>query len=209
MTTLAAAFLFARFTVLAPADGQAKEFEAGYRRHLAWHDAAGDPCPWHGWTIVTGTRPGVFVDATVGRTAREIDEPVAPAEDAADFAKNVRPHARLVSNVVYRHRPDLCGDPSPAADAPFSSLVTIVVEAERVREFESALARAKLHGACLELASGGAAPSYLLLRPASKLTEALGTGLPSLEGVESATVEAVRYRPELSSPKPPAPAPAR
>src|SRR5262245_50158225 len=112
MTLLAAAALLARFTTIAPNAGMDADFEAGYRRHLEWHRAHRDPWTWHGWTIVSGERLGLFVDATVDRTIEEVDAPVAPAEDRADNERNVAPHARFVSSSLYRLRPDLGSEPT-------------------------------------------------------------------------------------------------
>ena len=172
--------LLARFTFIMPKEG----FDAGYQRHLEWHRAHADPWIWHGWTVVTGERLGMFVDATIDRTPAEIDSPVAPAEDQADFLKTVAPVGQLVSSAIYRSRPDLCRTSSIVA--PFASMIT-------VRTTEAAIAAKKIDGACFELRSGGTAVTYLIIRPAATLSAAA-----AFDAFPGATVEALRYRKDLT-----------
>jgi len=39
---------YARIAILRPHDGDTVDFEAGYIRHLAWHQQAGDTWVWYG-----------------------------------------------------------------------------------------------------------------------------------------------------------------
>lgn len=192
------AFLLARFTVIVPHDGQAAEFEAGYRRHLEWHRAKADPWPWYGWTIVSGERLGVFVDATIDRTAEELDTPVDPAGDRADNERNVAPYGRFAQSSVYRRRPDLCDDPGVITE-PFATMVTLRIRAGESAPFERRLKEANLRAYCFELLSGGDHPSYLILKPARSLSAA-ATWQPAFAGssVSSLVTETLRYREDLT-----------
>jgi hypothetical protein len=87
---------YARIAVLRPHDGQNVEFEAGYLRHLAWHQGAKDPWTWYGWSIWAGDRNRWFVYATFGHSASSLDSAVTPGEDrraAADPSARVH-HGR-------------------------------------------------------------------------------------------------------------------
>ena len=55
---------YARIAVLRPLDGHSVDFEAGYIRHLAWHQGARDPWSWYGWSIWAGDRNRWFIYAT-------------------------------------------------------------------------------------------------------------------------------------------------
>jgi len=68
-------------------------FEAGYREHLGWHARNGDPLVWYAWTVQTGPRRGLFIDATAGTSFSALDRRVKPAEDGADFRRTAAPHA--------------------------------------------------------------------------------------------------------------------
>ncbi|SKB44648.1 hypothetical protein [Sphingopyxis flava] len=71
-------------------------FEAGYRAHLGWHARNGDPLIWYAWTVQTGPRRGLFVDATAGTSFSALDRRVKPAEDGADFRRTAASHAVAV-----------------------------------------------------------------------------------------------------------------
>jgi hypothetical protein len=190
MDVLLAAALFARITVLTPRDQMHGQFEAGYKRHLQWHREHRDPWTWHGWTIVSGERFGTFIDGTFGHAAADFDAAVAPAEDAADNTGNVLPFATVATSAFYRARPDLGSAAADALTAPFATLVTIPADARA----EAALREAKIEGLCFELASGGRSGSYLLFVPARTLSATLTLALP----FENATVESLRYRPDMT-----------
>jgi len=71
-------------------------FEAAYRAHLGWHARNGDPLVWYAWTVQTGPRRGLFIDATAGTGLAALDRRVKPAEDSADFRRTAAPHAEAV-----------------------------------------------------------------------------------------------------------------
>lgn len=190
---------YARITVLEPREGKARDFEAGYRRHLAWHRSKRDPWAWYGWTVSTGPRTGVFIDGTFDRTADELDAPVAPAEDSADNQRNVFPHARLATTALYRLRPELSRGTSAQLKSPWATLATVHVKPGRERDFEAALARLEADRRLVyELLSGGDGATYVVFVPGEKVSELLGRpALPASDAIASAHTEAVRFRPEL------------
>src|SRR5712692_8232353 len=71
---------YARIAILRPHDGDTVDFEAGYIRHLAWHQQARDPWTWYGWSVWAGERQRWFIYATFGHSAGGLDSAVAPAE---------------------------------------------------------------------------------------------------------------------------------
>lgn len=188
----------ARLTVLVPKDGQDQQFEDGYKRHLEWHRAHGDRWTWLGWTVVTGERLGWFVDGTFDRSPAEIDAPVAPAEDAADNETNVQPHASFASSSLYVRR-DGARSALKTLTAAFLSVTTCRVHPGRERDFQRALEARGGEQLVLELVSGGARPTWLVLRPAATLGHLLEADwLPQSDAIDSCTSEALRYRGDLS-----------
>src|SRR5262245_62080777 len=91
---------YARIAILHPRDGQTVEFEAGYVRHLAWHQQAGDKWAWYGWTVTFGERQRWFVYATFGHSAASFDSPVSPGDDERDNVLNVAPHVDSWANAL-------------------------------------------------------------------------------------------------------------
>jgi hypothetical protein len=176
---------YARITVLAPREGMQKEFEEGYKRHLEWHRAHADRWTWYGWTVTTGERFGTFIDGTFDHPAADFDAAVAPADDAADNAKNVLPYARIVSTAIYRV---LRGSPA-VLNAPFIALRSLPAKASRdaIGSEGEALR--------LELVSGGEEGSLLVFIP-EKSVSALASRTPDT-GL-GATIEALRLRADLT-----------
>jgi hypothetical protein len=199
ITTILAATLFARFTVLAPKEGVQQDFESGYKRHLEWHAAQPDTWSWLGWTVTTGERFGTFIDATVDREATDFDAPVAPAADAADNAKNVLPYARIVTTSLYQLRRDLGDRPTSDLKSHLLSLMTVDVEPGAESRFEAQLRPNHVNLIVFELVNGGEVPRYLIFVPARTMSEVANAAMPAARaGVRRVTVETVRFRPDLS-----------
>lgn len=189
-----AAFLFA----YRPNPGQEASFRAGYRRHLDWHREHGDPLIWYGWEVLTGDRPGLFVDGVFGAPFSALDHRVDPAGDVADMNENVAPFVRPVFRMALRVRSEL-GTASPLEDGDPSPLVTVVRVQLRPgtgERFEELLRRLRggamesspvLGYTCYELVSGGPEPTYLLMLPASSIAD-LGAAPTTLSGLVDAVL---------------------
>jgi hypothetical protein len=201
---------YARIAVLRPHDGQTVEFEAGYVRHLGWHQQARDPWVWYGWSIWAGERQRWFVYATFGHSAARFDSVVAPAEDERDNVLTVAPHVEYAGNALYQVLPLLSngtGEPTPATRLEYTA-VDLVPGADAARAFERSLtaAHASLKGETLwyRMVAGGPSPRYVRLRPRPGLSAVLNEGgdqaLP--EGVTAlvakTTVEIWTLRPTMS-----------
>jgi len=170
---------YARIAVLRPLDGHAVEFEAGYIRHLEWHQQAFDPWTWYGWSIWGGDRYRWFVYATFGHSATGLDSAVTPGDDERDNLANVAPHVEWVENGLYEFLPALSrgsGEPGPTPRLEYTR-VDLVPGAGSARAFEAALAsrRDKLQSETLwfRLVAGGPTPRYVRLRPRSSLSAVL------------------------------------
>ena len=94
---------YARMVVLEPRDGQERNFEEGYQRHLEWHRQQKDSWTWLGWSFVLGPRLGQFMDGTFGHPAGDFDKAVDPAADAADNSRTVVPYAFFSRHSAYEH----------------------------------------------------------------------------------------------------------
>ncbi|WP_242111447.1 hypothetical protein [Luteimonas aquatica] len=87
--------------------GMEARFDAGYRRHLAWHRDKRDPLVWYGWYVGDGARAGLFVDGSFGAPFAAFDRRVDPAGDGADAGRNVTPYADTADRASYRLRREL------------------------------------------------------------------------------------------------------
>jgi hypothetical protein len=168
---------YARIAVLRPLDGKTVEFEAGYIRHLAWHQQARDPWVWYGWSIWAGDRYRWFVYATFGHSAASLDSAVTPAEDERDNLVNVAPHVEWVENGLYEYLSGVSrgtGEPQPTARLEFTTVDVLPAAAEA---FEAALnaGQARLQGETLwyRMVAGGPVARYVRLRPQPSLSAVL------------------------------------
>jgi hypothetical protein len=199
---------YARIAVLRPHDGQTVEFEAGYLRHLAWHQQARDPWVWYGWSIWAGDRYRWFVYATFGHSAGSLDSAVTPAEDERDNVMNVAPHVEWVTNGLYEFLPGLSrgnGKPQPTARLEFT---TVELAPGTEKAFEAALtaAQSKLTSETLwyRMVVGGPVPRYVRLRPQLGLSAILqgrsGQDPPEVvnQWIVKTTVEVWTLRPTMS-----------
>jgi len=199
---------YARIAILHPHDGHTVDFEAGYIRHLAWHQQARDPWTWYGWSVWAGDRQRWFIYATFGHSATSLDSAVAPAEDERDNVLNVAPHVEYVGNAVYEYLPGLSrgtGEPQPTARLEFTTVDLVPGSA---RAFEAALGagQSTSRGETLwyRMVAGGAAPRYVRLRPRPSLSavldgrseQALPDGINPL--IARTTVEILTLRPTMS-----------
>src|SRR5437762_8258747 len=170
---------YARIAVLRPHDGQTTEFEAGYLRHLAWHQQAGDKWIWYGWSIWAGNRYRWFVYATFGHSAGSFDSAVGPAEDERDNVLNVAPHVEWIETGLYELLPALSRGPAEGAPQPTARLEFTIVELlpGTSKAFEAALGpvQATLQRETLwyRMVGGGAVPRYVRLRPYGSLSAIL------------------------------------
>jgi hypothetical protein len=199
----------ARIVSWQPKPGQKDAFEAGYKRHLQWHGEHRDPWAWHGWTVASGDQVGTFVDGTFFRSWSDFDSPVAPAEDAADNAKNVYPYADLRTVAAYELVQGSVWSPANLT-SPLISAVEFEVAPGREQQFEQSATQAlkSKQGAFALFRAADGTSKYLLFLPAAK-PSGLASHAPAVRAVNHAAnrdaqvvrsyrMQLLRYRAELS-----------
>ncbi len=199
---------YARIAVLRPYEGHSVEFEAGYIRHLAWHQQARDTWVWYGWSVTYGERQRWFVYASFGHSATSFDNPVSPVEDERDNVLNVVPHAEFAGNALYEYLPALSrgtGEPQPTPRLEFTA-VDLVPGAAKAFEAALSARQSSLQEETLwyRVVAGGPTPRYVRLRPQPSLSavidgksqQALPDGTDHL--VAKTTVEIWTLRPTMS-----------
>ena len=163
----------AAFSVWKPKDGQAANFEAGYKQHLKWHRSAGDLWDWYGWLIISGPRDGQFIDATFGHAWSDLDHRVDPAGDGADNALHTEPFADFLSGSKWQRLPFSAAEDSTTLGARYLRMLTIDVSnaAAAITIIQAAAAAAPRKFLAYEKLDGGALPQLLLLFPSTSFTE--------------------------------------
>lgn len=157
-----------------PKDGMRAQFDAGYRKHLGWHAAHGDPLVWYGWYVTHGARAGMFIDGTFGAPFAAFDHRVAIADDAKDAEANVLAYAQPTFRASYRVRRDL-GNGTPLERWQPTTLVDVhhyKVKLGRSAQFEQIVRRmrAAVEAGHKDVActwyqgvAGTATPEYMLM----------------------------------------------
>lgn len=199
---------YARIAVLRPHDGDTVDFEAGYIRHLAWHQQARDSWVWYGWTIAFGERQRWFVYASFGHSAESLDNPVPASEDERDNILNVTPHAEFVGNALYEYLAAASRGTGAPTPTPRLELTTVDLVPGAAGTFERAIAagQSALKDETLwyRLVAGGPSPRYVRLRPSRSFTEILDAAnrQPFPDAVNGSiakiTVEVLTLRPAMS-----------
>jgi len=199
---------YARIALFHPRDGHTTDFEAGYLRHLAFHQQAKDTWAWYGWNVTFGERQRWFVYATFGHSAASFDNPVDPTGDERDNVLNVTPHVDQWSNALYEYLPALSRGTGVPQPSPRLELTTVDLKPGGDRAFEAAIRNSQPALATetlwFRMAAGGPAFRYVRLRPQPSLAAVLESRRqPSLpdtvyELMSHATVDILTLRPTMS-----------
>lgn len=195
--------------------GKDEQFEAGYRKHLQWHQDHADPLVWYGWYVTQGERMGMFIDGTFGAPFSALDHRVSPAEDGRNADATFIPFVKPAARASYRLRRELStGTPLEQWQPARMMLVTRYrVKPGHAARFEAALremAKAQNTGGkaktWYEAVAGTDVPEYMLMealagwetlgeadmqRPDQRSSELADT-------IESATNEVWTYQADLS-----------
>jgi hypothetical protein len=154
--------------------GMTQQFEAGLKKHAAWHRAQKDTWTWEVWEGETGPATGQYVIGTFGHGWEDFDKPpVDPQADGADFNANVAPAVESVEGVIVVSLPEVS---QWTATAPPKLIEVITLELHSGAEDEFLLAVRKTTEAIQKtkwapawewnvLASGGSHPTFYLVIP--------------------------------------------
>src|SRR5262245_9449158 len=99
--------------------GSEAQFEAGRKRHMAWHKSKGDTWAWFAWDVLTGDNTGTHVVGTFGRAFKDFDgRDEFQAEDGADAIANTGAFVESTRQALYVLRPDMSAPMDAAAVVP-------------------------------------------------------------------------------------------
>ena len=126
-----------------PKPGMNKQYEAGRKKHMAWHKSQKDTWSWAVFEVLSGDNTGWYVVGSFQHAWKDFDgrEKFEQA-DLADHAVNV---ARSVAGSAVRYyieRADISLSPSSASSrtpAPMFSVTTFLLKPEGVNDFVEAV----------------------------------------------------------------------
>jgi len=130
------------YFVTKPKAGMTQQFEAGRKKHMAFHKKSNDTFAWITWEIVSGPELGSYMIGTGGHAWKDFDgREKFNAEDTADVAANVGPYTESNRNAYWVLRPDLSLSEEPAAPAKFLAVVEFTVKPDGVTSFTEAVVK--------------------------------------------------------------------
>ncbi|HMK73604.1 MAG TPA: hypothetical protein VK454_09705 [Myxococcaceae bacterium] len=157
--------------------GATKQYEAGRKKHMAWHKSQKDTWTWYVWEVITGQDTGSYIVGTFGHAWKDFDgrEKFEQA-DIADLSVNVGPSVSHDVDRVYIERADMSLSPSTASStpAPMVSVTAFSLRPEGVNDFIDAVKKINegikktnypQPGASrwYQLINGGEVPLYVLV----------------------------------------------
>ena len=161
--------------------GMVDKYEAGRKKHMAWHKAQGDPWIWNTYEITTGPDTGSYLIVSGNHQWADLDTWTAKFGDGDTADANVSmAGTQAGSQLTYWWQLNAISR-LPAADAPptaFYSLATYHVKpghdgamAATVGKINAALVAANypLHSIWYRLVNGGSTPAYAVVTPRANM----------------------------------------
>ena len=176
-----------QYFVSKPKAGSVQQFEAGRKKHMAFHKKANDTFTWITWEIISGPELGSYLIGTGGHAWKDFDgREKFEAEDGADVAANVAPFTESTRNTFWIQRPDLSISPEGTEPAKFLSVLEFLVKPEGVSAFTEGVMKIneglkKTNNATSKsrwyaLASGDDGPRFALVQERNSWAEFEGGG---------------------------------
>lgn len=155
--------------------GMTQQYEAGRKKHMAWHKGQNDTWSWYTWAVLTGEGTGSYVVGTFGRNWKDFDDRTKFNEaDGADAQANMG--ASLAGNEMsyYVYRPDLSLGQETFPPAPLISVIHFMLKPDGINDFVEAVKKVNdgikktnypTGGVSrwYQLANGGEGPHFVLV----------------------------------------------
>ena len=120
--------------------GMTQQYEAGRKKHMAWHKGQNDAWSWYTWAVVTGDGTGSYVVGTFEHNWKDLDgrEKFTRA-DAADAQANMGSSLAGEEESFYVYRDDLSLAPQAFPPAPLISIIHFMLKPDGVNDFVEAV----------------------------------------------------------------------
>lgn len=165
-----------RVFFIQPKAGTQQQYEAGYKKHIAWHQQQKDTWAWYTWEFETGDRIGQYVTGTFDHNWADFDAHAqVDAADNTDYLANVGQHVDSLSGIIVAIMPKLSRPPAgEGGPTPLSEVLTFHLNVGQVEEFLNAAAKVQkasektnwpVHYLWYGLVNGGEHPTFYLVLP--------------------------------------------
>ena len=211
-----------------PKPGMSAQYEAGRKKHMAWHKMQKDTWTWNVWAVTTGESTGSYLVGSCNHAWRDYDgRDKFEAADTANHALTVGPTVAGGTTSYYALRRDLSLNTDPL-NAPYLGVVHFMLHPDSVNAFTEAIRKVSdairktnypaPPSQWYQLANGGEGPHFVLvqsranmaaMQPPEKsldemMTEVYGKEQgPAILGnlrrsIRSQSSELLQYRKDLS-----------
>jgi hypothetical protein len=155
--------------------GMTDQYEAGRKKHMAWHKAQNDAWSWYVWQVITGEFTGSYVVGTFGHDWKDLDARATfNVADGADAQANMGSSLAREEETYYIYRDDLSLSPQSSTPTPLISVTHFILNPDGTNDFITAVKQVNegikkttypLSGASrwYQLASGGESPHFVLV----------------------------------------------
>jgi hypothetical protein len=125
-----------------PKPGMSQQYEAGRKKHMAWHKGQKDTWSWYTWEVISGDGVGSYVVGTFQRAWKDFDgRDKFTQADLSDANANMGASVAHTAVRYYVERADISLSPTTASSspAPMVSLTVFMLKPESVNDFIDAV----------------------------------------------------------------------
>jgi hypothetical protein len=163
------------------APGMVDKYEAGRKKHMAWHKAQGDPWTWSTYEIATGPDTGSYLISSINHQWADFDTWSAKFGDGDTADANASmAGTQSGSQMAYWMQLNSISrlPPAGAAPAPILSVTTYHVKPGHDGEFRATVGKINtaltaanypLNSIWYQLVNGGATPAYVVVTPRANM----------------------------------------
>jgi hypothetical protein len=130
------------YFVTKPKAGMTQQFEAGRKKHMAFHKKSNDTFAWITWEIVSGPELGSYMIGTGGHAWKDFDgREKFNAEDTADVTANVGAYTESNRNAYWVYRPDMSISEEGPNNSKFLAVLEFTVKPDGVPAFTECIVK--------------------------------------------------------------------
>ena len=116
--------------------GMTQQYEAGRKKHMAWHKSQNDAWSWNTWSVLTGPATGSYVVGSFGHNWTDLDgRDKFTQADGADSQASMGASLAGEEQSYYRYRADLSLSNETFPPTAMISVTHYMVEPAAVNDF--------------------------------------------------------------------------
>lgn len=116
--------------------GMSQQYEAGRKKHMAWHKGQNDAWSWYTWAVLTGQGTGSYVVGSFQHNWKDLDgRDKFIQADGADAQASMGASLASDEQSYYAYRPDLSVAQEVFPPAPLISVTHFMVSPEGINDF--------------------------------------------------------------------------